>query len=966
MKIFNRILFLIVGCLPFCFSTISAQTVDEWQQDGKIVFQYKPELNVQLPMFDKKHVDYENVPSFSSLIAPFGITAIVQLHPDIRDEKLINTYQVEFTEIHKIKELINIIAAFENVEYAEPKALHKHCLTPNDTYYNSTYQWGLFKISAGQAWDISTGSSSIVVAVTDNAIKTTHPDLTNKLIAGYDVAEGDSDPNPAGGNDGEHGTHVSGIVGAQSNNSAGVASIGYNTSVMPVKIGRDSDGALTAGYEGITWAADNGAHVINMSWGGGTAGTYGQNVINYAYNLGCIIVAAAGNDNASTMFYPAAYENVISVASTSSTDAKSSFSQYGTWIDISSPGSNIYSTVPNTSYAYMSGTSMASPMVAGLVGLMLSVNPTLPQADVIDCLLNTADNIDAQNSGYIGMLGSGRIDAYAALQCMQSSAVSLDAGVLQIQQPTGTICNATITPKVLLKNFGMNTLTNVAIKYQVDAGAVQNYNWTGSLQQGQSILVSLPDITPAAGSHTFTAYTQNPNGGTDETPTNDQKQTTFTVFSAGVGLPFTEDFESGTFATNNWTLINPDGLTTWEIATVAGTTPGSKAATMNFFNYSATGQRDGMVTPPINLSGYQSAEMTFKHAYKRYDSSSSDSLIIYVSTDCGVNYQRVLALGENGTGIFATGYTSTTEFTPAVANDWCSGTVGAACQTVDLTPFVGFSNVVVKFEGYNNYGNNLYIDNINIDGDPLTTAPTIQMNTSATSICEGGQITFTDQSTPAVLSREWTFESGTPGSSTSASQLVTYNTAGVWDVTLEATNTYGTSSNTFANHITVTAPPTPPTVEQNGSVLSVTVAGGLTVQWYRNGAIIPGATSNTYQVTQIGNYKAKITNAQNCYSFTNEVTVNPTGIDDYEFETNSIFLFPNPAEDIVYVMLGTTVMKDTQLEVCDLTGKVVASYTVKAGDQKVQINVSILAQGTYLVRLQGRTWSNTERLLINR
>ena len=389
-----KIILIAVFILSIFQTPAFSQTVNEWEQDGIIIFQFKPELNISLPMTDRNNVDIKSTPFLLPFIEEYGVSKLKRLYPNIDDDKLLHTYQLEFTEIYKNRELIAALETIESIEYAEPKPLHRHFVSPNDTYYNISNQWHLFKIKAAQAWDISTGSASVIVAVCDNAIYTSHPDLINKMVAGYDVAENDNNPNPAGGNDGVHGTHVSGIVGAQTNNSTGVASIGWLTSVMPVKIGRDSDGALTAGYEGITWAANNGAHVINMSWGGGSSGSYGQNAINYAWGKGCIIIAAAGNDGEETMFYPAAYNNVVSVASTTSTDAKSYFSQYGTWIDISSPGSDIRSTVPNSSYQSLQGTSMASPLVAGLVGLMISVNPSLPQADVINCLLSTADNIN--------------------------------------------------------------------------------------------------------------------------------------------------------------------------------------------------------------------------------------------------------------------------------------------------------------------------------------------------------------------------------------------------------------------------------------------------------------------------------------------------------------------------------------------------------------------------------------------
>ncbi len=943
-----------------------SQTVDEWAQDGKMIFQFIPKHNITLPMADEKVVDISRSSYFLPFIETFGITSVIRLHPDLRDEKLQNTYQIEFEEIYRINELISIFNSFEEVEYAEPKSLHRLFLNPNDQYYSSSNQWNLFKINAAQAWDISTGSPSIVVAVTDNAIYTTHPDLINKLVPGYDVANNDNNPNPALGNDGDHGTHVSGIVGAQTNNSTGIASIGYNTSVMPVKIGRDSDGALIAGYEGIAWAANNGAHVINMSWGGGGYSSYGQNVINNAYNQGCILVAAAGNDGVETVFYPAGYNNVVAVASTTSSDAKSSFSQFGNWITVSSPGSYILSSVPNTSYSYKSGTSMASPLVAGLVGLMKSVNPALPQADVIYCLTSTCDNIDAANSGYIGKLGSGRINAYAAMQCMQATLVSLDAGITNIAQPTGTVCNSSVTPMVVLKNFGMNTLTNVTIRYQLDAGAIQTYNWTGNLSTGQFVNVPLPTITPTAGSHSFRAFTESPNSSIDENLNNDEKQTSFTMFSEGVSLPFTETFESESFATNSWTILNPDGGISWDITTVTGTSPGNKAARMNFYNYPATGQRDAMVSPPLNLTGYESAELTFQHAYRRYSSGVTDSLIIFVSTDCGSTYQRIMSLGENSTGTFATGYTTTTPFVPSASDDWCSGPVGSACKTINLTPFVGHPNVVIKFEAYNNNSNNLYIDNINITGVALSTPPVVQISSSANSICEGGVISFVDQSSPAVTSRLWTFSGGSPSTSINATESVTYDTAGIWDVLLETTNGFGTTSQNFPGYITVHPLPAQQTIQQNGSELSVVLSSGETAHWYRNGNAISGATQPVYQVTQIGNYKARVSSQFGCSVFTNEINVNPTGVDEYDFETNSIFVFPNPADDEIFIFLETQVMKNTVLDIADLTGKTVSSHIIQAGDQKIRVNTSHLSQGTYIVLLRGKTYSGKARLIIAR
>ena len=161
-------------------------------------------------------------------------------------------------------------------------------------------------------------------------------------------------------------------------------------------------------------------------------------------------VAAAGNDGTNQQFYPAAYTSVVAVSSTTTNDAKSSFSQYGTWVDIAAPGSAIYSTYATSLYSRIQGTSMASPNVAGLLGLMKSYAPNVSNQNLINCLYSSATNIDAVNSGFIGQLGAGRINAYQALLCLQQYNVSVDAGITAVSSPGATVCSGSFTPTVTL------------------------------------------------------------------------------------------------------------------------------------------------------------------------------------------------------------------------------------------------------------------------------------------------------------------------------------------------------------------------------------------------------------------------------------------------------------------------------------------------------------------------------------
>jgi gliding motility-associated-like protein len=331
-------------------------------------------------------------------------------------------------------------------QYVERVPTNQLFYTPNDIHPN---QYNLTTIQAEDAWDIEKGSASVTIAITDDAMLLNHEDFQGKIwvnageipgngidddgngyiddVNGWDAADNDNDPNPpASASTGyfSHGTHVAGIAGAATDNAKGVASIGFNVKLMPVKIGANSNSSLSGAYAGVLYAIDNNVEIINMSWGGPGASQTNQAIIDQAYANGIVCIAAAGNSNVSTPMYPAAYNHVIAVGATQQGDAKASFSNYGSYVDVMAPGDGIYSLVAgaggvNNAYDTKSGTSMASPLTAGLAALMLSKNPALSPDDVEACLKSSCDNIDAQNAAYLGQLGAGRINAFEALSCIK-------------------------------------------------------------------------------------------------------------------------------------------------------------------------------------------------------------------------------------------------------------------------------------------------------------------------------------------------------------------------------------------------------------------------------------------------------------------------------------------------------------------------------------------------------------------
>jgi thermitase len=256
------------------------------------------------------------------------------------------------------------------------------------------------------AWDITKGSSSVIIAIVDTGVELTHPDLASKLVPGTDVINGDSDPTDDNG----HGTHCAGIAAAMTNNGLGIAGVAPNCSIMPVKV-LDSSGSgyLSTIAQGIRWAVDHGAKVISLSLGSTSQTQTLQDAVTYATSNGALVVAAAGNDNSSAKLYPAACTGALSVGAVNSNDSRASFSNYGSWVSVAAPGVNILSCWTGSQYANASGTSMATPHVAGLAALLYSYfGTTSTSASIKSRIESNCDNIGT-------WLAHGRVNALAAL-----------------------------------------------------------------------------------------------------------------------------------------------------------------------------------------------------------------------------------------------------------------------------------------------------------------------------------------------------------------------------------------------------------------------------------------------------------------------------------------------------------------------------------------------------------------------
>jgi subtilisin family serine protease len=264
-----------------------------------------------------------------------------------------------------------------------------------------------------KAWDVTRGSSRVVVAVIDSGVDARQPDLRGALVPGYDFVNSDADP----ADDHGHGTAVAGVVAARSNNREGGAGICSRCSVMPIKVldstGSGNDTLIAAG---IVWAVDHGAKVINLSLGGPGASQELGNAIGYATGKGAVVVAAAGNSGTTTPFYPAADSHVISVAATTVADHLYAWSNFGPWVRLAAPGCNIAPILAG-GYGSFCGTSSASPLVAGLVALELSAEPAATAKDVENALVNAAVPLPA-------FVQYGRIDAGRTLSLLHPASIA--------------------------------------------------------------------------------------------------------------------------------------------------------------------------------------------------------------------------------------------------------------------------------------------------------------------------------------------------------------------------------------------------------------------------------------------------------------------------------------------------------------------------------------------------------------
>ncbi len=449
-----------------------------------IIIKVKPEFSISC---EKNKI---TIDALNKKLQEIQAVQLVKMYPNHKKplistnrigQKLVDLsliYEFNFNANLSLEKAINVVLSSGVLEYAEPYYLPELLYSPNDPMKGS--QYSLSRMLVYQAWDICKGDTNVIIGISDTGIDIDHPDLVGNIkynyddpidgidndndgfidnYRGWDLGEGDNNPQV---NYSRHGIWVSGIADASTDNGIGVCGVGFKSKILPCKIDNEF-GSLSKSYQSIVYLADHGANIINCSWGGGgSSGQYGQDVINYAViNNNCLVIAACGNNGLETKYYPASYDNVLSVAATNSSDGKwygnaTTASTYNEKVDICAPGQGVYTTEDGGAYASAwGGTSFASPNVAGAAAIVKAFYPNFTGVQVGEQLKATADVIDtmAVNLPYLGKLGTGRVNLYKALTVFNKSSVDLSSVLVKDKNDSIFICGDTLLITASLLNY---------------------------------------------------------------------------------------------------------------------------------------------------------------------------------------------------------------------------------------------------------------------------------------------------------------------------------------------------------------------------------------------------------------------------------------------------------------------------------------------------------------------------------
>lgn len=465
--------YAIVNSSNFYPTNKSKLSKNNWRREsnsGELLIKLKKGSSLQKGSFHRLNRQY-GIKKIKTIFGSPQKTSKKKSHP--------RWYKVSLPQNMTLQEISRFYKNCPEVEFVEPNYKYDICSYPNDPYYNTSGSWGqcyqdmwsLYKIDLPSGWEIEKGKKEVIIAVVDTGIDYHHEDIINNIwnnpneipnngidddlngyiddIRGWNFVDNSNTPKDGHG----HGSHLAGTIAGVTNNGKGISGISWCSQVMPIKGITDSGwGMADSLANGIKYAADNGAKIINLSWGGYGTCQILKEALDYAYSKGCILVAAAGNSNQDVCeFFPANYENAITVAATDQNDEKTFFSNYGTKIDIAAPGVDILSLKAEGSatfgtvgekYCRMSGTSMSAPHVCGVAALILSKHPNYTNEEIASLIAYSADDLGEQGKDIY--FGWGRINGYKAL-LTSDGILSIDKNLSVTDTPSDSGHSITIS-----------------------------------------------------------------------------------------------------------------------------------------------------------------------------------------------------------------------------------------------------------------------------------------------------------------------------------------------------------------------------------------------------------------------------------------------------------------------------------------------------------------------------------------
>jgi subtilisin family serine protease len=472
-------------CVLFLFALISAPQASGFTSDlpeetqpeylpGRVIIKFREAPLSTMELGPASTAAGDQILDRAEVLSTTELYQEPAAYPELaREAGLDQIYVLELQEGVDVQQAIEHLAADPSIEYAEPDYILTTAVIPNDLSFGQ--QWGMNNtgqvISYGttqssgkpdadidlpDAWNITRGSRDTIIAIIDTGVDLTHPDLASKLVPGYNFITTSNPPQDDGG----HGTHVAGTAAAATNNLTGVAGVCWECRIMPLKALGENAGSTATVSAAIRYAVDHGAHVINLSLGGPAGNETLLSAVRYAYAANVPIVAAMMNEAKTypdRVYYPAAYPETIAIGSTDKMDLRSDFSSYGSHIDLSAPGSEILSTywvTPNQhNYAYLWGTSMATPHVAGVLGLMRSMAPSKSIEELRSILRASAD--DLGTPGWDILYGAGRLNALVALEATSG----MISNVVIERQPVNSLNNPITFSATISTSYASDPIT---------------------------------------------------------------------------------------------------------------------------------------------------------------------------------------------------------------------------------------------------------------------------------------------------------------------------------------------------------------------------------------------------------------------------------------------------------------------------------------------------------------------------